>query len=359
MNNKFLLTATLIASSLFSSAQENKLTYAITGDGNNDFVWMNIRQVDLTTGQVTKTLFQRSNSNFSITDVNTKQVSTQNNFTSENIFTALNINIINRLKTIENISYVSKKEEIFHNFDKDNIHAKIGDNSFISPSFFNHNNSNTNFYLFGGINLYAKKYLDITENIILSKMKHDNTINIKKYFENDLKQKIINPVLYNIELLLSIMLKEFKKQYDYLSKNINMLEYINTFLLVVGKEYNSNGYIANALKKIHNIECKKFILNAQIINPHINLKKFEKELRISQILTMNNNGGDIWLSIRNEFSKKKIETLLRNGKFEQEKHILQYIKIIFSSVLEQKNKLECIPNSLKLFGIIHHNVNRL
>ena len=90
MNNKFLLTATLIASSLFSSAQENKLTYAITGDGNNDFVWMNIRQVDLTTGQVTKTLFQRSNSNFSITDVNTKQVSTQNNFTSENIFSSSN-----------------------------------------------------------------------------------------------------------------------------------------------------------------------------------------------------------------------------------------------------------------------------
>jgi hypothetical protein len=90
MNNKFLLTATLIASSLFTSAQENKLTYAITGDGNNDFVWMNIRQVDLTTGQVTKTLFQRSSSNFSITDVNTKQVSNQNNFTSENIFSSSN-----------------------------------------------------------------------------------------------------------------------------------------------------------------------------------------------------------------------------------------------------------------------------
>ena len=37
MNNKFLLTTALIAGSLFSTAQQNKTTYAITGDGNNDF----------------------------------------------------------------------------------------------------------------------------------------------------------------------------------------------------------------------------------------------------------------------------------------------------------------------------------
>ena len=86
MNNKFLLTTALIAGSLFSTAQNNKSTYAITGDGNNDFVWMNIRQVDLTTGQVTKTLFERSKSNFTITDVNTKKVNTQTTFASENIF---------------------------------------------------------------------------------------------------------------------------------------------------------------------------------------------------------------------------------------------------------------------------------
>jgi len=90
MNNKFLLTATLIAGSLFASAQQNKMTYAITGDGNNDFVWMNIRQVDLSTGQVIKTVFERSKTNFSITDVNSKSVVSQNNFTSENIFTSSN-----------------------------------------------------------------------------------------------------------------------------------------------------------------------------------------------------------------------------------------------------------------------------
>jgi len=288
-------------------------------------------------------------------------INKQNNIV--NIFTALNADIINRLQTIENIPYTSKEKtnDFNKDYNCDTLNIKVGDNSFISPSFFKDDNSNYHFYPFGGINLYTKKYLIITENIILTKMKHDNTINIKKYFENDNKQKKINPILYNIGLLLSIMLKEFKKQYDYYSSNnnVNMLEYINIFLLVVGKEYSHNGYIANALKKIHNIECKRFILNAQIINPHINLKKFEKELRIRQIITINNNVSELWLSIKNEFSKKKIEHILKGAKLEQEKNILQHMKIIFSSVLEQKNKLECIPNSLKLFGIIHHNVNRL
>ena len=90
MNNKILLTTALFASSIFASAQNNKSTYAITGDGNNDFVWMNIRQVDLTTGQVTKTLFERSKTNFSITDLNSKSVTTQRDFTSENIFATSN-----------------------------------------------------------------------------------------------------------------------------------------------------------------------------------------------------------------------------------------------------------------------------
>ncbi len=86
MNNKFLLTTALFASSLFATAQHNKTTYAITGDGNKDFIWMNIRQVDLTTGQVTKTLFERSKTNFTITDVNTNVSRNQNTFATENIF---------------------------------------------------------------------------------------------------------------------------------------------------------------------------------------------------------------------------------------------------------------------------------
>src|SRR4051794_40420069 len=72
MNIKLLLTSGFIVASLASNAQTNK-AYAITGDGNNDFTWMNIREVDLGTGQVTKTLFQRSKTNYTLTDVASKK----------------------------------------------------------------------------------------------------------------------------------------------------------------------------------------------------------------------------------------------------------------------------------------------
>ncbi|CAN5837672.1 hypothetical protein BH11BAC4_BH11BAC4_25690 [soil metagenome] len=82
MNIKLLLTSGFMLAALASNAQTNK-GYAITGDGNNDFLWMNIREVDLGTGQVTKTIFERSKSNFVLTDIATKksvdQVANANN----------------------------------------------------------------------------------------------------------------------------------------------------------------------------------------------------------------------------------------------------------------------------------------
>lgn len=72
MNIKLLLTTGFMVASLASNAQTNR-AYAITGDGNNDFTWMNIREVDLGTGQVTKTLFERSKSNYVLTDIATKK----------------------------------------------------------------------------------------------------------------------------------------------------------------------------------------------------------------------------------------------------------------------------------------------
>ncbi len=75
MNNKILLTGALMAGTLFAGAQ-NRMAYAVTGDGNKDFTWMNIRQVDLKTGLVTKTLFERNTTRFTMTDVNSKRVIT-------------------------------------------------------------------------------------------------------------------------------------------------------------------------------------------------------------------------------------------------------------------------------------------
>src|SRR3954468_17157463 len=85
MNNKILLTAAFITSSFATIAQSNK-AYAITGDGNSDYIWMNIRQIDLGTGQVTKTLFERSKTNFVLTDAGTKKTVTQATTANGNIF---------------------------------------------------------------------------------------------------------------------------------------------------------------------------------------------------------------------------------------------------------------------------------
>lgn len=86
MNYKFLLTTAFIVSAAAATAQNANKAFAITGDGNQDHVWMNIRQVDLSTGQVSKTIFQRSKSNFVLTDVNSKAVTTQASATNGNIY---------------------------------------------------------------------------------------------------------------------------------------------------------------------------------------------------------------------------------------------------------------------------------
>jgi len=92
MNNKILLTTALIAASMVTVAQnrtavdKNNVAYAITGDGSNDFIWMNIRQVDLGTGQVTQTIFERSKTNFQLTDVQSKRSVNQTAITNGNVF---------------------------------------------------------------------------------------------------------------------------------------------------------------------------------------------------------------------------------------------------------------------------------
>ena len=58
MNFKLLLSTTFIASSLLATAQNAGNAYAITGSNNNKFLWNNIKQVDLATGTVVKTLFE-------------------------------------------------------------------------------------------------------------------------------------------------------------------------------------------------------------------------------------------------------------------------------------------------------------
>ncbi|MEQ1553431.1 MAG: T9SS type A sorting domain-containing protein [Ferruginibacter sp.] len=77
MNFKLLLTGALLTSTIVATAQNANRGYAITGDGNNDFLWMNIRQVNLGTGQVSNTIFDRSKTAFTITDVASKKTLNQ------------------------------------------------------------------------------------------------------------------------------------------------------------------------------------------------------------------------------------------------------------------------------------------
>jgi hypothetical protein len=79
MNIKFLLTTGLVAAVFAVSAQSANRGYAITGDGNRDYMWMNIRQVDLGSGQVNNTIFDRTKTNFNITDVDAKKTLNQTN----------------------------------------------------------------------------------------------------------------------------------------------------------------------------------------------------------------------------------------------------------------------------------------
>jgi len=72
MNIKLLLSTTFIATTLAVSAQDANKTFAITGDGNHDFMWMNIRQVDIGTGKIVQDVYQRDKSAFVMADADSK-----------------------------------------------------------------------------------------------------------------------------------------------------------------------------------------------------------------------------------------------------------------------------------------------
>lgn len=72
MNIKFLLTTTFIAATFISHAQDANKTFAITGDGNQDFMWMNIRQVDIGSGKIVQNIYQRDKTAFVMMDADSK-----------------------------------------------------------------------------------------------------------------------------------------------------------------------------------------------------------------------------------------------------------------------------------------------
>jgi hypothetical protein len=59
MNFKIFLSATFISASFLANAQDAR-TFAITGDGTGDYLWRNIREVNLTAGTLVKDLMTTS-----------------------------------------------------------------------------------------------------------------------------------------------------------------------------------------------------------------------------------------------------------------------------------------------------------
>src|SRR5688572_26011043 len=71
MNLKLLLTSFTLTLSICSFSQESNKAYAITGSAAGDFQWMNIRQIDLSTGAVTKNIFEKGVTTFQLKNVST------------------------------------------------------------------------------------------------------------------------------------------------------------------------------------------------------------------------------------------------------------------------------------------------
>jgi hypothetical protein len=64
MRSKFLLIITFLSFTILSVAQKKNIAYAITGKSSNKFVWADIKQIDITTGNVVNTLFESDKTTF-------------------------------------------------------------------------------------------------------------------------------------------------------------------------------------------------------------------------------------------------------------------------------------------------------
>ncbi len=68
MKHKLLLSAFFISSSVFSFAQSANKAYAITGQSNGNLNWTDIREIDLSTGKVSNTIFETGKTRFTLAE---------------------------------------------------------------------------------------------------------------------------------------------------------------------------------------------------------------------------------------------------------------------------------------------------
>lgn len=82
MKHLFLLTLTFILVSTAALAQKSNRTYAITGKSNNNFFWADIKEIDIASGKVLKTIFEAEKTPFKTKAINNNEARTQ---TPENL----------------------------------------------------------------------------------------------------------------------------------------------------------------------------------------------------------------------------------------------------------------------------------
>ena len=77
MKHLFLLTLTFILVSTAALAQKSNRTYAITGKSNNNFFWADIKEIDIASGKVLKTIFDAEKTSFKTKALNDNEARTQ------------------------------------------------------------------------------------------------------------------------------------------------------------------------------------------------------------------------------------------------------------------------------------------
>lgn len=131
MKIKILLsTITLLFSYCAGAQADNNKAYAITGNGNGDFQWMNIRQIDLTTGSVINHIYEYGKTKFSFTDAITKENVTNKQVSNEAI-NKLNKELAGKVNSIQITSTPTQTMVAAAAYDK--RHNKL----FFTPMYIN------------------------------------------------------------------------------------------------------------------------------------------------------------------------------------------------------------------------------
>ena len=81
MKHLFLLTLTFISFSTFTQAQKKNKTYAITGTSGNSFFWADIKEIDIASGKVVKSIFEADKTSFKTKTLNDNEARTQSSGT--------------------------------------------------------------------------------------------------------------------------------------------------------------------------------------------------------------------------------------------------------------------------------------